>query len=598
MKFDSFAKPASLLFVMLLAATQFSVTGFAQEESRSKIGTAITDFELKDSDQQRWRLQEQKDARLVVVAFLGTECPLVKLYAERLESMRKKFESKSVRFVGINANQQDSIAEIQHFARTYQLGFPILKDPGNRVADLFGAQRTPEIFVLDEKRRVVYHGAIDDQYTYGIQQSKAKNHYLRAALTEAIAQERITTPETDAVGCIIGRRIEADESSEVTYSNQISRLLQKNCVSCHRSGEIAPFSLTDYDEVVGWAGMIDEVIREKRMPPWHADAPKGHFKNDASLTDEELQLISRWVAAGAPEGDRRQLPQPRRFEEGWQIGKPDLILPMRKKPFRVKATGSIPYQYFHVDPGFKTDRWVKAAECRPGNRSVVHHIIVGVEGEGEFGNRRGIHGQLESEFISAMAPGSPPTIFPEGYAKRIPAGSKLIFQMHYTANGKATTDISQIGLVFAKPEEVEKRVVTLMAYNDRIRLRPGDANYRLTAFSKLDREAELMAMFPHMHFRGKSFSFEVKRPGGVYEELLNVPNYDFNWQNSYLLSKFQTLPEGSRIRCKARFDNSENNLANPNPKKFVSWGDQTWDEMMIGYFDVAIPVESAKRPNP
>ena len=573
------------IVLTVILFTAFSRAAFAQ----SQVGQKISSFELNDVNNQKWELPKGKHC---IVVFMGVECPLVKLYATRLQQIQNEFGGDKIEVVGVNSNQQDSIAEMQHFARTYELEFKLLKDPGNRVADQFKASRTPEVFLLNDELRVVYHGAIDDQYTYGVQKSEVKNHYLRDALRQSLDGKTIETAYVEPVGCIIGRKREVDDSSPVTYSNQISRILQKNCVSCHRPGEIAPFALTDYEEVAGWAGMIEEVVREKRMPPWHADAPVGHFKNDIRLTDEEKQLITEWVAAGAPKGNEQQLPKPLAYPDGWQIGKPDKVIKMRTRPFKVKATGTIEYKYFQVDPGFKKDVWVKAAECRPGNRSVVHHIIVGIAGKGEFGGRRGSHGEPESEWVAATAPGSPPAVFPKGYAKRIPAGSKLVFQMHYTPNGKATTDISQIGLVFADPAEVKHEVLTQAVFQTRLKIKPGDPDYQVRASTRFDRDVELMAMFPHMHYRGKSFVFELRQSDEQkYERILEVPNYDFNWQNSYELANSIMIRKGAKLRCLATFDNSEDNLANPDPSKTVRWGDQTTDEMMIGYYNIAIPVD-------
>ena len=545
-------------------------------------------FRLADSDGKEHKMSDYAKNDFLVVAFLGTECPLVKLYAKRLDDIRKEFQTKSVGMIAVNSNQQDSITEIQHFVRTHKVGFPVLKDVGNKLADQFKAERTPEIFVLDERREVVYHGAIDDQFTYGIQKSKSRNNYLIDALEELTSGKAVTTPETDSVGCIIGRLRSTNPKSEVTYSNQISRILQENCVSCHRDGEIAPFALDEYDEVAGWAGMIEEVVRERRMPPWHADPAIGHFSNDARLTDEEKQLIYDWVVAGAPEGDPADLPPTREYPDGWQIGEPDLVVEMDDKPFKVKARGTVPYKYFVVDPGFKEDKWIKAAECRPGNREVVHHIIVGLSGQGQFGDNRGVHSELDSEWLAATAPGGKPMILPEGYAKFIPKGSKLIFQMHYTPNGTRTTDISKIGLVFEDAEKVTHRVLTKLAIETDFRIPPRADNHRVKAVERIQRPSELLALFPHMHYRGKSFTYEIELPGGKREMLLSVPNYDFNWQNAYVLEKPRQLPKGTRIHCVAHFDNSKKNLANPNPNKSVYWGDQTWEEMMIGYFDVAV----------
>ena len=387
-----------LCFALFLIANLIPEFAFCQANS----GKKIEPFQLNDIHQRQWKLDASN--KLTVAAFLGVECPLAKLYASRLQDIGSEFGNSKIQVIGINANQQDALGEMQHFARKFNIDYPLLKDPGNKIADAFGATRTPEVFLLDQDLNVVYQGAIDDQYHYGVQKTKASEHYLRDAIEQSLAGEPVQRPYTTPVGCIIGRKKEVDPTSTVTYSNQISRILQKNCVNCHRSGEIAPFELTDYDEVAGWAGMIDEVVRENRMPPWHADAPRGHFKNDMRLTTEEKDLIAQWVAAGAPEGDSSNLPQPLEFVDGWAIGKPDLELKMRKRPFQVKATGTIDYQYFEIDPGFKKDMWVKAAECRPGNRSVVHHIIVGIAGQGEFGGGRGVHGQPESEWIAATAP--------------------------------------------------------------------------------------------------------------------------------------------------------------------------------------------------
>ena len=548
-------------------------------------------FALKDSDGRFVALEEFEDSDVVVVAFLGVDCPLVKLYASRLNEIHRQFVDQSVSMVAINSNQQDSLAEIQHFVRSFELAFPVLKDVGNEVADRFDAERTPEVFVLNKQRDLVYRGVIDDQYGYGVQRTKADRHFLVDAINVALQAKRPETAQTQPVGCIIGRRRPTTEHSAVTYTNQISRILQNHCVSCHRAGEIAPFALDEYEEVAGWAGMIEEVVREQRMPPWHADPDVGEFSNDARVADEDKQLIYDWVAAGAPEGDPLQLPAPREYPEGWQIGKPDVVIEMSDEPFMVKSRGAVPYQYFAVDPGFTEDKWVWAAECRPGNRAVVHHIIVGVAGEGEFGRGGGVHGDLQSEWIAATAPGARPMVLPDGYAKLLPANTKLIFQMHYTPNGTQQTDLSKIGLIFIDSAEVTHRVATLMAFEDDFAIPPGAPNHPVSASLRISQPVELLALFPHMHYRGKSFRYELRLPNGAQETLLSVPNYDFNWQNSYLLAKSRMLPAGSRIRCEARFDNSDRNLANPDPTRTVHWGDQTWEEMMIGYFDVAIPIE-------
>jgi hypothetical protein len=366
----------------------------------------------------------------------------------------------------------------------------------------------------------------------------------------------------------------------VTYSKHIARIIQDNCVKCHRPGEIGPFALTSYDEVVGWAEMIREVVDQQRMPPWHANPKYGHFINDARLSESDKQLIARWVEAGAPEGNKADLPPPKQFTTGWQIGQPDQVIYMTDKPFNVPATGEVRYQYFVVDPGFTEDKWVKAAECRPGNRAVVHHIIVGIVPPGAtLGG-----GDFAGGWLAATAPGARPMLLREGLAKKVPAGSRLVFQMHYTPNGTAQQDRSSIGIVFADPATVQKTVATDKAGNRGFRIPPGDANYKVEATQTLTRDTLVISLMPHMHVRGKAFRYTALYPSGEKEILLDVPHYDFNWQNSYEFVEPKLMPKGTKMFCEAWYDNSDENLANPDPAKEVRWGDQTWEEMMIGYF--------------
>jgi peroxiredoxin len=549
------------------------------------LGSTMPEFQLTDFRGREWTSNEFEGMEATVVVFMGTECPLVRLYASRLNEIVERFSESKVQMIGINSNVQDSMAELKAFARDTKIEFPLLKDPGNRVADLFRAQRTPEAFVFNSERQLVYRGRIDDQYTYGRQRPEVVQEYIVEAVNGVLKGTDIATSETEPVGCIIGRakKVVAGQDATVTYTQHISRILQDKCVGCHRPGEIGPFSLLEYDEVAGWADMIQEVVNENRMPPWHADPSHGQFKNDIRLSENEKDLINRWVKEGVAQGDPKFLPEPRTFTDGWQIGEPDVVIPMAKKAFQVPATGVVEYQYFVVPTNFKKDRWVTAAEIRIGNRQVVHHVIVGLNREG-----RRAHGGVDSEWIAACAPGSPPLQLPEGYAKLIPAGSKLVFQMHYTPNGTAQEDISSIGFKFVEKEDVQKAVGTQEVINQRFRIPPGAENHEVVARKLIRQDSIMLAMFPHMHLRGKSFRYEAKYPDGSKEILLDVPEYDFNWQNSYIFEEPKQLPEGTLLVCTAHFDNSKRNIANPDPKKTVRWGDQTFEEMMIGYFDIAL----------
>ena len=562
--------------------------GAKLDQDSLDIGSELPGFALKDF-RGKVMSAEQAANKPVVVFFFGVECPLVRLYASRLKELDEKFSTEEIQWIGINSNQHDSLKEIEHFIKETETEFTLLKDPGNTVADAFGATRTPEVFFFDADHKLRYRGAIDDQYTYGQQRAKVGDTFLADAIAAMKDGTKLETKTTPAVGCIIGRKMEADPNSPVTYSNQISRIIQGHCLSCHRPGEIAPFSLTDYDEVVGWAEMIQEVVDDRRMPPWHASPKHGSFQNDVSLSSKQVSQIKDWVAAGAPEGDKADLPQSITFTEGWQIGEPDVIIPMTKTPFKVPATGVIDYKHFEVDPGFKEDKWISAAELRIGNRAVVHHIIVATSDRRRASKEvRAKHGDVRSQWLTATAPGSPPLQLPDGYAKFIPAGSKLIFQMHYTPNGTPQTDISSVGFKFADPATVKRAVGTREIIEEDFRIPAGADNHKVTASFRFRKDSLILSMFPHMHMRGKSFRYLAEYPDGKSEILLDVPNFDFNWQNGYLFKEPKRMPAGTRIVCTAHYDNSEGNFSNPNPNRTVRWGDQTWDEMMIGYFDMAV----------
>lgn len=597
-----FALALVILGSSLLAARAATPSNEPAVE-RSLLGNQVQNFTLRDYRGKEVSLADFKTGKPVVLAFLGTECPLARLYGPRLTELAAKYGPQGVTFLGIDSNKQDSITELASYARTHGVSFPLLKDPGNVVADQVGAERTPEIFLLDGQHVIRYHGHVDDQYGFqtgaGYAKSEIKNASLSNAIEELLAGKEITQAETKVVGCLIGRVREVDPQSPVTYSQQISRIMQQHCVDCHRPGEIGPFPLLTYDDVSGWGDMIAEVIRDQRMPPWHADPAVGHFSNDRSLSLEEKEQIYQWVAAGAPEGDPADLPAPKEFIEGWSIPEPDQVVYFADEPFVVPAEGEIPYQYFTVDPGWTEDKWIKATETRAGDRSVVHHIFVfakpaptpGSKGGGGFNLGAG-----GGNLISGTAPGNPPVISPPGMAQFVPAGSQLVFQMHYTANGKETKDRSCAGFVFADPKEVQQDVSMNMAINFAFRIPAGADNHPVEARKRFDRDTLIMNFTPHMHLRGKSFRYDLRYPDGSVETLLNVPQFDGNWQMTYNLVEPKLAPAGSELYCLAHFDNSADNLANPDPTTEVRWGDQTWEEMMIGWFGASTDVDTGLLP--
>lgn len=540
----------------------------------------IESFTLKDHLGANRSLSDWKESRAVVVTFVGTECPLARHYGLRLAELSEKYAGKGVQFVAIDSNQQDSLAEITQYVRAHQISFPVLKDLENQVADQFDARRTPETFVLDKHGLVRYRGRIDDQYGVGYARSAPTARYLEDALDDLLADRTVRMPVTEAKGCHIGRVNRREPTGDVTYTNQIAWVFNKHCIVCHREGQIAPFALTTYADAVAWSSTIREVVAAERMPPWSANPEHGKFKNDPRLSAEEKSLIDTWIENGLPEGDPAQLPPPSEFAEGWRIPKPDLVVKMPQE-FKVPAKGIVEYQHFTVDPGFKEDVWVRASEGRPGNRSVVHHLIVFYLPPGQ--ERSKAEDALFNS-VASFVPGAAPTITPEGLARRIPAGSKLVFQMHYTPNGTAQSDQSEAGFVFVSPDRVRRELLVGAAFNFQFLIPPGAKNHKIESRERFSQDVLIHALIPHMHLRGKSFRFAARTPDKLEEILLEVPRYDFNWQHEYVLAEPKLLTDKTEIECVAHFDNSSGNPSNPNPRQTVFWGDQTYDEMMIGSY--------------
>jgi peroxiredoxin len=578
-----------ILWPSLLLSALVQPVGFP--DGPGCIGSRIADFSLCDHRGHKHQLSDFADRKLVVVVFLGVDCPLAKLYGPRLAEMARTYQDRGVAVLGIDANQNEPLAALARYARDHQIAFPLLCDPGNVVADLFGAKRTPEAFILDPERAIRYRGRIDDQYAVGVQRPTVGRRDLIEALEELLAGKTVSTPRTEAVGCLISRARPPGKGS-VTYAKDVAPILERHCQRCHRPGQIAPFALTAYKEVATRSATIREVIELGRMPPWHANPKFGRFANDPSMSDAEKRLLLRWIDGDCPPGDLADLRPMPSFAD-WNIPQPDAVLSM-PRPFIVPAEGTIDYQFVEVDPEFTEDRWVQAAEIRPGNRAVVHHCNVFLKAPGAEGPTE--QGALGSFLLAAAAAGTPPVVFPEGIAKRVPAGWRLVFVLHYTPIGLEQTDQTSIALKFADPKSVRKEVATRVMIETELCVPPHEANYQVTQTWQVNREVLLLSMFPHMHLRGKSFRYQAQFPNGDVEVLLDVPSYDFNWQHNYVLAEPRRLPAGTRLRCTALYDNSAANPANPDPSATVRMGPQSWDEMFNGYFDVVLADQDLTQP--
>lgn len=379
-------------------------------------------------------------------------------------------------------------------------------------------------------------------------------------------------------------------SAAPTFTKDVAPIFFKNCAECHRPGEIAPMSLMNYKEVRPWAKAIREKVVSREMPPWHADPNYGHWANDKRMSQKEIDTIVAWVDEGTKEGDPKDLPALPKFAQGWQIGEPDITFQMPEE-FTVPAEGTVPYMYFTVPSGFTEDKYIVAMEARAGDLSVVHHIVVYVRDPKDRAPKRQ---DIGTGLLGALSPGNTPFIAQPGTAKLIKAGSQIVFQMHYTPSGKVTRDRSIIGLKFAKGP-VDKIITTTAAWDTRFVIPPNAENHEVRAMYTAEEDLDIISLMPHMHLRGKDYQYIAHYPDGRQEVLLSVPRYDFGWQVYYYPVKPLRMPKGTKIEAIAHYDNSTRNPVNPDPSKAIRFGEQTWEEMMNGFFDF-VPVNLPSKP--
>ena len=541
----------------------------------------------------------------LVLVFVGSDCPNSNKSIPRLNELAQRYESQGFVFLGVNSNASATAQGVGKHAHQYGLTFPVLLDPRNVVADLFGVERTCEAVVLDAHGVARYHGAIDNQFGRGPSRPTPSRNYLADALDSLHAGRPVQVATTRAIGCPIERVVRASSTDRVrpasreivnalldrdqaigpivvgsvTYAGDVAAILQRKCQGCHRPGQEAPFSLLTFEDARSQSENIREVIEDRRMPPWHADPRYGHFANDRSLSPRERATLLAWVKQGSPPGDLAQTPSPRLFSEGWSIGTPDVVFAIPEAN-QIPPIGVIDYVIVMVPTNFHEDRWIEAAEIRPEVRSIVHHIIVQVLPPDATQETRGDH-------FATYVPGDSPTRYTPGTAKRIPAGSQLKFGIHYVPDGIARTDRSKIGLVFSRGP-IRHEAFTRSVENVKFTIPPYAANHPVASTYTTTEDLHLYSFAPHMHVRGKDFRYTATYPDGRIEILLSVPAYDFGWQSSYILAEPKLIPCGTRIDCLAHFDNSTDNPANPNPAARVEWGEQSFDEMMIGYFDYVV----------
>jgi len=514
-----------------------------------------------------------------VLTFVTSDCPIVKKTFPKLTELHGQFSSQDVAFVCVNVGLNDTIRDMASQAIEFQAPWAFIKDYDAQVAGKLGITRTPEVAVLDSEYRLIYRGRVDDQIRLGGVKPNASRSDLRLALEEHLAGKPVSVPETLADGCAISRApaIAESNTTALNYHEHIAPIILEHCTTCHRPGTAAPFSLMTSQDVLGHAEMIQEVIRDETMPPWYANKKHGEFQNDRSLSESQKGALLGWLASGRAMGSEEQTPEPPEFEQTpWRIGTPDLIITTLEQ-HTVPATGFVPYKYVVLPHLFLNDTWVSAFEIRPLNPAVVHHCNMAYATS---------KGASEETFITGYVPGGQPmdlTKFDNQVAYKLPAGSALGLQIHYTTTGQEQKSRIQIGLRFPR-EKIRKQLYHFVLDPRGWKIPPGDPAFRISSEHELARDADLLGIFTHMHVRGRDMTFFAKDPSGSQETLLQIPNYNFEWQLGYEIAPgTKLLPKGTTIQAVAHFDNSPFNPYNPDPKATVEYGAQTVDEMFNGF---------------
>lgn len=571
--------------------------------TRPTVNAQFVRLAFRDLDGEEYRLEELTARGPVVLLFTSTVCPVAQRYTNRLQRLHEEFAPQGVSFFAVCSNAEDAREEIAAYADRTGFQFPVVKDVSGYLAGRLGATATPQVFVVDSSGEIVYRGAIDDNRY----ETRVREHYLHDALTAVLADEPVAVSETRTLGCTIHRETDVAEIESVTYASHIAHILQDNCQSCHRPNQVAPFALISYEEARTWATEVREYTHSRVMPPWKAAPGYGDFKNDASLTENEISLISRWVDAGMPQGDERDIPPNPRFYDEWTMGKPDIVLEMPEE-YTISAEGEDDYRHFIIPTNFDQDLYVRMIDVRPGNLKNVHHVIVYVDNTGRAREldaadpgpgytRMGGPGFDPVSVLGGWAPGRVPTENPPGTGTLLPKGADVVFQVHYYKTGFEETDRTHVGLYLTRTDSPVRlnRNFALpwrMGENDKViandfEIPPGESRYRLEASRPIKEPIYVTSVFPHMHVLGREMRVYAEHPDwDEPKPLVWIKDWDFNWQLGYELAEPVFLPKGATVRAEAYYDNSADNPNNPSsPPVPVFYGEKTTDEMCYAFFN-------------
>ncbi len=571
-----------------------------------------------DTQGRRYDFQAPSAHKASVFLFTSSQCPIANVYTPRFLALAEKYDKQGVQVFAVYSDRQESLADITRHAKERKLTFPVIRDAGATLADRFGAKMTPEAVLVDAKGEVKYRGRIDDNPVA----THVTTHYLEDAIASVLAGTAVKNAQVLAIGCAIRRpeKAVATAPGVPTYAKEVAPILRAKCEGCHRPGEVAPFSLQNYQQASAWASDIKRYTQNHQMPPWKPEHGYGDLRDESriNLNDSERLTLAKWADANAPLGDVRQLPAPRKFISGWQLGTPDLVI-QPDKEYHLAADGDDVYRHFVVKTNFTEDRYLSAVEVRPGNRAVVHHVICYVDSnpdsDGKYATEKleakehdgqpgysafGGPGFVPTGIMGGWAPGNDAQLLPDGIGIFVPKGSRLSLEVHYHKDGKPETDLTKLGVYFCR-STVNKKISGIFALNFGFKIPPGAARHEVKAVSTIPEDSHILVVTPHMHLLGREMKVWAELPDGTEKPLVWVKDWDFNWQNSYYLKEPLAAPKGTKIHLVAYFDNSPDNTRNPNRNtpRTVGWGEQTTDEMCVAFISATHDAEQLKHtPTP
>lgn len=607
------------LVVLSLAVALAAIRGNAADPpvSTDRLNKAIENVTLTDTAGTNSALKENAGKTATVAVFLSFDCPVSNSYATTLIDLHAKYAEKGVKFLAVVPGA-DEPAKVAKKAAEFKYPFPVFIDPKLTTAEAFKATVTPEAFVLDHNLVLRYRGRIDNAYSGRLKKNpQVTERDLDAALAAVVSGTDVATPATRAIGCHIDPKERTVTSENVTYHRDVAPILQKHCQSCHRPGDVGPFALTTYKQALNWASDIVHYTQSKEMPPWK---PTGgvEFANARALTIKELDTLAAWEKAGCPEGDPKDAPPPLKFTAGWRFGEPDLVLEV-PEDFHIGPAGKDEFRVFVLPSGLKEDKYVMAYEVKPGNATVVHHTLnyydatgtarkleekerLREKKPGEPDRGPGYSVAMGIGFIptpqanpksnappvgslGGWAPGQLGVRYPEGSGTLLPKESDVLMQVHYHRTGKPEKDRTKIGLYFAKtPPEKPWNTLVITGMSP-LSLIPAGRNAHVEkGAGYLTADATIHSLLPHMHLLGKSVKITMTPPDGAAQVLIDITDWDYNWQESYWLAKPIRAVAGTKFEIEAVFDNSAKNPNNPSvPPKLVTFGEETTNEMLFGF---------------